>query len=62
MVLPHVAAAVAFITSIGAEHFKAALEDVEHHAELCVVLRGRGFKVIGLEGQLSDVPGDIARA
>ena len=62
VVLPHVAAAVAFITSIGAEHFKAALEDVEHHAELCVVLRGRGFKVIGLEGQLSDVPGDIARA
>lgn len=61
VVLPHVAAAVAFARSVGIEHFGASLEEIAHQAQPCVVLRGRGFKVIGLEGQLSDVPSDLAR-
>ena len=62
VVLPHVAAAVAFAQSMGVEYFKVALEEVPHHAQPMVVLRGRGFKVIGLQGQLADVPPSIARA
>ena len=62
VVLPHVAAAVAFAQSMGSQHFAATFEDVTHQALPCVVLRGRGFKVIGLQGQLADVPSAIARA
>lgn len=61
VVLPHVAAAVVFAQSMGAQHFKATLEQVANQLQLCVVLYGRGFKIIGLQGQLSDVPSDIAR-
>lgn len=62
VVLPHVAAAVAFAQSMGSQHFAASLEDATHQALPCVVLRGRGFKVIALQGQLADVPSGIAKA
>lgn len=62
VVLPHVAAAVAFAQSMGSQHFEATLEEVAQQALPCVVLRGRGFKVMALNGQLADVPSGIARA
>ena len=61
VVLPHIAAVVAFAQSMGVEHFSVTLEDVANQAEPCVVLRGRGFKVMALQGQLADVPSSIAR-
>jgi hypothetical protein len=60
VVLPHVAAAVAFAQNM--EHFIVALEDVANQAGPCVVLRGRGFRLMSLQGQLADVPPSIARA
>ena len=62
VVLPHVAAAVTFARSMGVEHFSASLENVPHQSAPCVVLRGRGFRVMALQGRLADVPSDIAKS
>ena len=62
VVLPHVAAAVTFAQSMGVEHFSASLENVPHQSAPCVVLRGRGFRVMALQGRLADVPSGIAKS
>jgi PAS domain S-box-containing protein len=60
LVLPHLEAALAFIHGVGGEHFFTASIEPQPESETPkLVLRGRGFKLVLLEGDVGQLPSSI---
>ena len=61
LMLPTLEVAVTFASSIGLEHFQASLQSDPSWQGQRVVLTGRGFRVVAIEGALGDLPAQIKR-
>jgi PAS domain S-box-containing protein len=58
LILPHIKAALAFMRGVGGEHFfTASLEPTSDSPKL--ILSGRGFKLVVLEGAIGQLPSAI---
>lgn len=55
-VLPDVKSALAFVASLGTNQFRGRTEYDPHLKRDALVLRGRGLRVVVLEGQMRDLP------
>ncbi len=61
LILPTLEVAVTFASSIGLEHFQAELQSDPSWTGQRVVLSGRGFRVVAVQGALSELPAQIRR-
>ena len=62
LLLPTLEVAVTFASSIGLEHFEAQLQSDPSWTGQRVVLIGRGFRVVAIQGTLGELPEQIKRA
>jgi PAS domain S-box-containing protein len=61
LILPTLEVAVTFAISIGLEHFQANLQSDPSWKGQRVVLSGRGFRVVAIQGSLDDLPVQLKR-
>ncbi len=59
LILPTLEVAVTFASSIGLEHFQAELQSDPSWTGQRVVLSGRGFRVVAVQGALGELPAQI---